>query len=301
MDGMPEPDKHRMTNVLVERAKNILEQAGYDIMRRSFYSPIPEIPGADAPIWREPDELAGIHFDVREQMLWADTHCSEYMTEYTTLKNRDSVTWNDFNHNGYYESGDADLLYAMVRHCKPARIVEVGAGFSSWVTALACEQNEREGFSVTYLSVDPESRTSMPDSLRAPDRQFSSPVQDMDLEVFQDLQANDILFIDSSHSVKLGSDVNHLILKVMPHLRSGVLVHFHDIFFPWHYPRHWFLRGTFLAEQYLLQGYLSGNRAYEVVLGLHAMSRQCDQDFLRLVPEFEPSDHGPSACWLRRT
>jgi hypothetical protein len=120
------------------------------------------------------------------------------------------------------------------------------------------------------------------------------------LEQFMSLEADDILFVDTSHTVKLGSEVNFVVLEVLPRLRSGVLVHFHDIFLPYEYPRAWFARGTYLAEQYLLHAFLIGNKMYEVVLAAHALARRHRQELEQIVPSVAAVRYGPAAFWLRR-
>jgi hypothetical protein len=118
--------------------------------------------------------------------------------------------------------------------------------------------------------------------------------------VFTALGENDLLVVDTTHTVKTGGDVNHVVLDILPLLRPGVLVHFHDIFLPWEYPRKWAEDyGLYWAEQYLLQAFLSLNTEYEVVCGLYALSRRHPERLRELVSSWREGV-APGAFWLRR-
>jgi hypothetical protein len=125
--------------------------------------------------------------------------------------------------------------------------------------------------------------------------------QDVPESVFASLEDGDVLFVDTTHTVKLGSDVNRIVLDVLPALKPGVLVHVHDIFMPYEYPRKWAEEsGLHWAEQYLLQAYLSGNRGFEVLAGTFALCRERPDDMRRLAPTWQP-EATASAFWMRRT
>ena len=153
----------------------------------------------------------------------------------------------------------------MVRHFQPRRIIEVGSGFSSLVFGQAAAKNK----SSALICIDPfphEFRKS--NGIPALQSLIEKKVQDVDLEFFSQLESGDILFIDSSHTVKIGGDVNYLFLEVLPRLKAGVIVHVHDIFFPFEYRRDWVLEEfRFWTEQYLLQAFLIFNSEFEVLHG----------------------------------
>ena len=116
-----------------------------------------------------------------------------------------------------------------------------------------------------------------------------------------ELESNDVLFVDSSHVVKTGSDVNFLILEVLPRLRPGVVVQFHDIFLPYEYPPAWYERGMYPTEQYLLHAFLIGNRDYRVVFAAHALVRAERERVSELIPSLRARDeHFPAAFWIER-
>jgi len=145
------------------------------------------------------------------------------------------------------------------------------------------------------------------------------PVEDLDLELFRNLATNDVLFIDSSHVVKTGSDVVREYLEILPALPPGVLVHVHDIFLPWDYPRDMVVKNLcFWSEQYLLQAFLSFNSSFEVIWASSAMQASYPRaleaafpywkDSYRRLPKFErrfvPTLDGrrvwPSSFWMVR-
>ncbi len=169
--------------------------------------------------------------------------------------------------NGAYSYSDALFLYCMVRHLRPRRIVEVGSGHSSCVTLDTNELFFGGQVACTFVEPYPELLNSL---LRPGDASritvLSSGVQSVDLAVFDALEANDILFIDSTHVSKIGSDVNHLFFEVLPRLARGVHVHLHDVFFPFEYPRAWIEEGRTWTEAYLLRAFLMFNSGFEIVL-----------------------------------
>jgi hypothetical protein len=123
--------------------------------------------------------------------------------------------------------------------------------------------------------------------------------EDLQAADYSALGAGDILFIDSSHTVRLGGDVIHLLCQVVPKLSPGVLVHVHDIYLPYAYPREWYEQfGWYWAEQYLLQALLAGNDNLEVLLGLHALWRERREQLTRAIPSTR-SGQAPLSFWMR--
>ena len=128
---------------------------------------------------------------------------------------------------------------------------------------------------------------------------METKVQDLDLEFFSQLDPGDILFIDSSHTVKIGGDVNYLFLEVLPRLNPGVIVHVHDIFFPFEYRRHWVLdEFRFWTEQYLLQAFLTFNAEFEVLLANYYLSRYHKEHLRATFPDLSRWIGG--SFWMRR-
>lgn len=178
-----------------------------------------------------------------------------------------SPGWRFHLDNPSYGHYDAIMLYGMLREARPRRIIEVGSGFSS---AAMLDLNERLlGDAVHFTFIDPD-MTRLRPLLRESDaarfRLIEQRVQDVPLETFGALQENDVLFIDSSHVSKIGSDVNRLYFDVLPALAPGVLVHIHDVAGSLEYPRHWLDEGRAWNEQYLLRAFLMYNPAWRIEL-----------------------------------
>jgi predicted O-methyltransferase YrrM len=197
--------------------------------------------------------------------------------------------------NTMYLGADAAVYRAMLRHLRPARVLEVGSGYS---TAIALDTAEQHLPGLDLSCIEP-----YPDRLLAalePGDEARiglerAMVQDVPLERYDALGDGDVLFIDSSHVVKPGSDVVWLYLHVLPRLAPGVVVHVHDIFWPFEYPAHWLAERRDWTEIYLLQALLAGSSQWEVVLfSSWLWDRQPD-----LVPA-SLRDLDPGSIWLRR-
>jgi predicted O-methyltransferase YrrM len=163
--------------------------------------------------------------------------------------------------NDYCTTPDAEVLYAVVQLYRPARIVEVGSGYSTQLFRRAIGD---AGINTHLTSIDPDPRQEI---VQHSDTVVPERVETAaDITVFQQLQRSDILFIDSSHIVKIGNDVNWLVLSVVPQVASGVLIQFHDIFLPYEYPREWIVENRWnWTEQYLVHALLTGNNSFEVI------------------------------------
>ncbi|MEV7008355.1 class I SAM-dependent methyltransferase [Streptosporangium sp. NPDC051022] len=195
--------------------------------------------------------------------------------------------------NSMFCAADAAVYRSMLRHHRPRRVMEIGSGFS---TAVALDTLDS---SVEVTCVEP-----YPDRLLGLMRPGDSdrltllrvPVQDVPLETYAKLESGDILFIDSTHVAKAGSDVIWLFLQVLPRLAPGVVVHVHDVFWPFDYPDDWLREGRDWNEDYFLHAFLVGNSGYEILL----FSSWLWHEHPELVPASLTTD-APGSIWLRRT
>jgi len=200
--------------------------------------------------------------------------------------------------NGSFPFQDAFLLYAMMRHLRPAQLIEIGCGFSSCVILDTCEALQLSA-QLTFIEPYPELLLSL---VRPEDRsRFTlkrACIQDVPRDSFAALNPNDIMFIDTSHVSKAGSDVNCIFFDILPLLKPGVIVHFHDIWYPFEYPKEWLWKGMFWNEAYLLRAFLTHNCAFEIVL-FNSFLNQCLTE--RVKAEFPLFLEDPGASlWLRR-
>lgn len=170
--------------------------------------------------------------------------------------------------NDFFGPADAFWLHALMRHSQPQRIVEVGSGFSSCVMLDTNERFLNRRAALTFIEPYPD---RLLHNIKEEDTRQTTIlqqfVQDVPLEIFEQLEAGDMLFIDSSHVGKIGSDVLWLLHKVLPRLQPGVLIHVHDIFYPFVYPRGWYeASGRAWNECHLLHSFLQYNAAFEIAL-----------------------------------
>ena len=243
-----------------------------------FYSPIPDAADLESraeAIW--PDgvlQTPGLDYnDASHEAILRDVF-PRFMPDYTYPDEgpSDRVLTGFYSRNSEFGWLDSRALFVLLRAWQPRRIVEVGSGYSS---LLMADVNTRFLSTAAEITcIEPYPRPFLLKRVPGITRLIQSKVQHVPLNVFRDLEAGDILFIDSSHVSKTGSDVNMLFLTVLPQLRAGVRVHVHDIWLPQDYPRDWVVRlGYHWNEQYLLQALLSRNReVYRVLFGCHYAS-----------------------------
>jgi Methyltransferase domain len=280
---------------------HVARRRNWNVVPRSYYSPVPDLEHVPGDVWERRSALRGIGFDSARQIEFAERELRPYLEEARFPRHGDWSGGRFFLDNRGYETVDAEVLYAMVRRFKPARIIELGSGWSTLAMAQACEANRSEGADTQLVAYEPYPRGNVPLATPGLSALRRVKAQDVPLTEFESLDAGDVLFVDTTHTVKLGGDVNFIVLEVLPTLRPGVLVHFHDIWLPYEYHR-MLVEGMrmYWAEQYLLQAFLSCNPSYEVVWGSQAVWREQRDRLERLIPS--TNDHQfPSAFWLRRT
>lgn len=189
---------------------------------------------------------------------------------------------------------DPFVYHALVRHVKPKTVIEVGSGYSTLVGAEAARCNGP----TRYVCIDPYPRDFIARGVPGVEL-VQRPVQELGTAFFQGLAAGDVLFVDSSHVVRTGSDVSFLVLEVLPRLAPGVLVHFHDVFLPDEYPRDWAVdKLLFWTEQYLLQAYLADNPHVEVWLASHYIATRHPEAVRRAFPKALAPTGG--SFWFRK-
>jgi predicted O-methyltransferase YrrM len=159
------------------------------------------------------------------------------------------------------------MLYSIIRHCKPKRIIEIGSGFSSAVMLDTNELFFDNQIELTFIDPYPKRLHSLMTLIdKSKIKVINSDVQLISLDVFKKLQSGDILFVDSTHVTKTGSDVNYILFEILPILNSGVIIHFHDVFYPFEYPKEWVFKGFNWNEDYILKAFLMYNNDFEIKL-----------------------------------
>ena len=302
----------------IVRGFRALQRLGINITPNHFYWPVPDVEELEEREWPIYSAPPGCNFRLRNQLELARHFAHTYVPEleWNSQPTSDSYHYN----NGYFESCDAEVAYCMVREWKPRRIIEIGSGFSTRAMAHALRANrDRDGVAGELITIDPSPERLPQNGLGDVITVVTDRVQRLDIRVFESLRADDMLFMDSSHVVSVGSDVVREYLQILPRLKPGVLVHIHDIFLPSDYPRTAVLENLwFWSEQYLLQAFLSFNPEFEVLWSASAMqlshARILDQCFpswsssyanippskRRFIPTSDGKRVWPSSFWMRR-
>jgi predicted O-methyltransferase YrrM len=241
-----------------------------------FYSPIVSKEDIKENLWIDLPDSYPIDMNINEQIK-VIKEISRYYKEIPYLKNNDlRYTFE----NGSYEYTDGITLFGMIRNIKPKKIIEVGSGYSS---ALMLDINEmyfNNSIDLTFVEPYP---TLLNKLLKENDKHncsiFEKKIQDVDIKVFKDLKSGDILFIDSSHVLKTGSDLQHILAKILPILSKGVIIHFHDIFYPFEYPKQWIEEGRNWNENYFIKSFLMYNNNFKIILFSHYLHLKYSECF----------------------
>jgi predicted O-methyltransferase YrrM len=233
----------------------------------NFYSPIPSLEDIkkynfNSPL---PETIPGIDLNSDEQLQLLDS----FETFYKELPFPDQKTedFRYFYQNEAYSYSDAIVLYCMIRHLNPQKLIEVGSGYSSSVTLDTNEKFMGNSIACTFIEPYPQRLESL---LKENDKKtvtiHKKNLQEVPLNVFEALKENDILFIDSTHVSKFNSDVNYLFNEILPALNPGVYIHIHDVFYPFEYPKDYLMERRAWNEQYTLRAFLQYNDNFKIVM-----------------------------------
>jgi Methyltransferase domain len=274
------------------------EKFGVHFMPVHFYSPVPSRTEIDERVYqRRYDWIPNLQIDKAAHVAWLDrfaTYAGELADVPALAPPDESFYWS----NPAFAPGDAIALYGMIRETKPRRIVEIGSGHSTRLALRALARNgSGEVACVEPYPMPSIRRLAESGSLSLIERK----VQDVDTSTFSDLEAGDILFIDSSHVSKIGSDVNHEIFEILPRLKSGVMVHIHDMFFPWDVHREWIEKlNLFWNEQYLVMAFLAYNDRFKIELANQYVGRELGTEHRERFSMLAGAEvAGGGSLWLR--
>jgi len=188
------------------------------------------------------------------------------------------------------------IYYSMIREFRLQRVVEIGGGYSTLLSTRAALRNG----TTRVDCIEPAPPKFFTAKLPGLSRLLVSKAQDVPRDLFESLDNNDILFVDSCHVSRIGSEVHRIFFEILPRLKPGVLIHFHDIFLPWEYPRQWVKDlKIFWNEQYLLLAFLMFNDVFKPLLANHYLLREHLTALQRTFP-FLPRWDKAGSFWLRR-
>lgn len=273
------------------------EKRGIHFLPTHFYSPIPVSGEIDPRVFEKRyDSAPGLILNRDEHRDRIDVLASYSgeMEKYQLQRQPGKLEF--YWKNTAFGYGDAILYYSIIRHRKPRRVIEIGSGFSTLLAVDALASNGEgtltciEPYPMDFIETLAEDGTI--DLLR-------DKVQNINLDLFSSLEAGDILFIDSTHVSKTGSDVNHEIFQIFPLLRSGVMIHAHDIFFPYEYPARWLNElNLFWNEQYVIMAFLMYNSNFDVYLSNQFIHREMSEEWARAFGELGAGSTGRGSLWI---
>lgn len=272
-----------------------------------FYTPIPDLDDLRRRgVWDRRSALAGIDFNESGQTAALEelgrAHGDECRWPATAADGDPAAFYTD---NPHFTFGCAAAAHCVIRRRRPRRVIEIGSGHSSRVIAAALAMNARDGAPpAAYTVIDPFPGPMFSDLPEITTLRRVG-VETVDPALFDQLAAGDVLFIDSGHTVRIGGDVNFLILDVLPRLAPGVIIHIHDIPMPWEYAQVYAedpARRLFWTESYLVQAFLAHNRDFRVLLAMNWLMRDRPDAFAAAFPAYDPGRHpGVShSLWLER-
>lgn len=286
----------------------IFYKHGFHLLRRSYDVPIPDELDLNDTFWGKRTQLVGVDTNEKYALGLLEDVFPLYRDEFRESfpAHRSSSDPAQFYlFNGSFMAIDAHVYYAFIRHFRPRHIVEIGAGNSTLLAGAACVRNLKENARATDLvAIEPFPTSVLGEGIPGLSQLVEDKVQNVDLELFASLESNDILFIDSSHVLRSGGDVQMEYCEILPRLASGVLVHIHDISLPKPYPRVYFENQLYFNEQDLLQAFLCFNSRFQVIWPGNYMLLKYPEKVYAVFPEYMGMrkcfpDSEPSSFWMR--
>jgi len=272
-----------------------------------FYSPVPDLGDLEKrEVWDHKSALVGLDFHPEAQIQFLQRLGKQFGLECNWPPDPQVDPDQFYTENGTFSYGCAATTHCILRRFKPCHVIEIGSGNSTLVISRALSLNSKDSLEpIEYTAVDPFPRSIVEKGLSGLTRIIKEQVERLEIGFFDRLAENDVLFVDSSHTVRIGGDVNYIILDVLPRLAPGVIVHFHDIGLPYEYPKVYSTNPrfrVFWTEAYLLQAFLSFNSQFEILLAMNYLMTEHLEEFRGAFPLYDPLRHRASSgsFWIRR-
>lgn len=276
--------------------RRALVRIGVLPVRRHYYEPFLDPRGLEQG-GRGEREIVGIDWNVAGQLALLER--LQFEKEIPDLAAPRTQPLEFRLNNGAFESGDAEFLYQMVRARKPKRFIEIGSGQSTLIVRRAIAKNREEsvGYECKHVCIEPY---EAPWLEKLGVTVLRKRVETVDGAVFAELEENDFLFVDSSHVIRPQGDVLSEYLRIIPSLRSGVIVHIHDIFSPRDYPHEWLVERMWLwDEQYLLEALLIDNPSWRIIGALNLLRHRHFEALCRACP-YLTADREPGSFYMQK-
>lgn len=279
-------------------SKKIFMKIGIFPIRDHYYEPFFN-PGHLRMSLRQDRTLPGINLNDKEQLeILEKFNFNEELKKIPVEKTNNLEFYYDNPSIGF---GDAEYLYNIIRLFKPKKIIEIGSGYSTLMAINAIRQNKKEeqNYFCEHTCIEPYEMDWL-EKVEA--KVIRKKVEHIDKQIFCDLEANDILFVDSSHIIRPQGDVLFEYLEILPILKRGVLVHIHDIFTPKDYLDEWVLEDMKLwNEQYLVEAFMTFNNEYRIIGALNYLKHHYFKDLSAKCPILANEiDEEPCSFWIIR-
>lgn len=289
--------KMRMYNMPV--SKKIFKKIGVFPITNHYYEPLFDDSKLKLPLNRD-RPLPGIDWnDAGQLSLLNHFRYEKELLEFPFTKPAGALSF--YYDNPSLGPGDAEYLYCMIRYFKPKKIIEVGSGYSTLMTKAAVQKNTQEDpmYECNIVCIEPYEMPWLESMDVTVTRKL---VEEVEVSFFQSLDENDFLFIDSSHIIRPQGDVVYEMLQLLPCLNFGVLVHIHDIFSPGDYNKKLLVdEVVFWNEQYLLEAFLSCNKQFKIIGGLHYLKKHYPSEMMSKLPVLKRfPNHEPGSFWIKK-
>jgi predicted O-methyltransferase YrrM len=302
----------RLAKPVESIGRTAARQAGYHVLRNHYYAPIADVDELKRTRnqWAHRQPMRGIDTCIDPQIATLRRMVKPFEPEY-----RNNTAFREASMRGFgpgYGYIEGQCFHGMLRALKPRMVIEVGSGVSTYCALKALERNAQEGAPGRVHAIEPHPSAFLIDAAdRSRIRLTRSTVQTVDPGLFQELGGGDLLFIDSSHAVKPGGDLFYLYLEVLPSLKPGVVIHIHDIYFPYLYQRD-LMRARFQwSETALLLALMTSNPHLAILVCLSQLHYDAPEALREVFPEYtqqaaidgltQPGapGHFPSSLYLR--
>lgn len=281
---------------------------GFLPMLVDYHSPVPDLADLEKrKVWDRRSPMTGVDFRPDSQVAFLSKMGQAFGHECDWPAHSTGAREQFYTENTSFGYGCAAGTHTIIRQFKPRRVIEIGSGNSSKVIAAALARNAAESKRpADYTIIDPYPAPALEENVPGITRLLKQRVELLDADFFDQLAENDVLFIDSGHTVRIGGDVNFLFLDVLPRLAPGVIVHIHDIGLPYEYPKVYATNPAFRVfwtEAYLLQAFLCFNAGYEVLMALGYLMTDQQPAFRAAFQHYDPQQHVSvsGSFWIRRT
>jgi hypothetical protein len=291
--------KKRFVNTFKDRLLRFVHKSIYK--PGHYYSAVPnpdEIESRKDKIFNTNKSLNGIKLKEKEQLELLEKF-ENNLGKFIYNQNRPNTQFRYYTPNNMFGLGDALSLFIMMENLRPKRIIEIGSGFSSSVMLDLNEYLYENNIKLDFIEPFPDRLHKL---IKEKDKQNCKIhvefVQNIPVGFFEALQPNDILFIDSSHVSKVGSDVNYIFFEIIPLLKKGVVVHIHDIMYPFEYPKQFIDYGIYWNEAYFLRSFLSYNNTFDILLWNDFLSKEKNKEINLINPLY--SNIGGGSIWIKK-